>query len=591
MALRANIRLVLTLVVLGLGLAAVVGRLAWVQVVQRRQILAHSYIDQETLQAMNHLLARGVFKPTASGRVAVDQAALALAVPQPDKRRRLLYCAARARLYPGDKKFDPRLLRVLAPGRRPGRRKVVRGRILDRLGRPLALSRLDQARGVQRRYYPLGPAAGHLLGFHHPVFGNHGLEAALDPVLTRHDPSLTGPEPLPGLGQPRLGTEVRLTIDRDLQKKAFQALDGRPGAVVILDVATGGILAAVGAPAFDPNQPDPAAWRAARTRDQGRGLRAKPWEVTYPPGSTFKLVVAAAWLEYKARTKLPDPVIMHTGRDPWLRISDIKAYGRVDLQKALYKSCNVYFARLGVSLGPAVPAVAARLGFNRPLELLPTDEGISLVTTPSLAYAAWRYRRRPAGGRGHVSRRLVKFTTFRRDPKIVAQCAIGQNLVAATPLQMALVAQAIANRGVLLLPRLVAGIGNPARRHGYRAQGPVPGGRVMSRATADTLARAMRLVMTRGTGRRAGKMFIAGRPLQMAGKTGTAETGRPGEKPHAWFVGFAPAGRPRVAIAVVLENGGLGSQNAAPLGVRLLGEALGAQPAQQAKKNRRGEKS
>lgn len=591
MALRARTRLVLTLVALGLGLAAVAGRLAWVQVVQRDEVLAKSYIDQETLQTMDRLLARGVFKPTASGRVLVDEAALALAVAQPATRQRLLFCAARARLYPGDKKFDPRLVRVLAPGKRPGRAKVVRGRILDRLGRPLALSRLDQSSGVQRRSYPLGPAAQQVLGFHHPVFGDHGLEAALNPVLTRHDPTMAGPEPLPGLGQALLGTDVRLTIDRDLQKRVFEALGQRPGAVVIMDTTTGGILAAVGSPAFDPNQSDHTAWRTARRRDQGKGLRCKPWGATYPPGSTFKLVVAAAWLEHNLKGKLPDPVIMHSGRDPWLRIRDIKAYGRVDFKKALYKSCNVYFARLGLTLGPEVPKMAVRFGFNQPLQLLPLAAGLSLKTQPSLAYANWRYRQEPGTGHETVTRRLIKFTTYKRDPKIVAQCAIGQNLVAATPLQMALVAQAIANDGVLMLPRLVAGIGNPANQKAYRPQGPMSGGRIMSQASAARLRQAMRLVMTQGTGRRAGQMLIAGRPLEIAGKTGTAETGREGEEPHAWFVGFAPAGRPRVAIAVILENGGLGSKNAAPLGVRLLGEALGAKPAEVAGKKPGGESS
>lgn len=588
MAPRVNTRLVMVLVLLVLGMGAVAGRMAWLQVVQRETILAKSYIDQETLGLMNHLLARGVLRADKSGKVIIDQAALARAVAQPDKRQRVIHHANRARLYPGDKSFDPRLVRVLAPGLRPGRRQVVRGRILDRLGRPLAVSRLDQARGVQRRSYPLGPATSQALGFHHPVFGNHGLEASLDPVLIKHDPTMTGVAPLAGLGKPRLGTDVRLTIDRDLQAKVYQALAGRKGSVVILDVETGSILAAVGSPAFDPNTTDPAAWRRVRSVDRGRGLIAKPWAQTYPPGSTFKLVVAAAWLEHQAAERLPEPVINHVGRDPWLRISDIKAYGRVDLNRALIKSCNVYFARLGVELGPKVPAMAQRLGFNQPLQLLPLDQGLSLKTQPSLAYAAWKYLRIASTGRPQVARRLIRLTTYKRDPKIVAQCAIGQNQVAATPLQMAMVAGAIANGGELMLPRLVAGLGNPNVPGAYRAQKPMSGGRVMSKASAARLQKAMRRVMTQGTGRRAGKMFMSGSEVAMAGKTGTAQTGREGEKHHAWFVGYAPAGKPRVAIAVVLEHGGLGSKAAAPLGVRLLGRALGAEPPPEPKKKREG---
>ena len=369
---------------------------------------------------------------------------------------------------------------------------------------------------------------------------------------------------------------MRLTLDARMQRAAYRALEGKNGAVVILDVATGGILAAAGTPSFDPNQTERKAWLAARKRSRGKGpLVSRAWARLYPPGSTFKLVVAAAWLESHLEDgKLPG--VRYCGKkDHSLNISDLKAHGKMDLHNALVKSCNIYFANLGVGLGPKVREMAARFGFNQGLDLLPQMPGVSLLAEPSLAYASYRYRKEQGLSGQTTSRELKLFKTFTRDYKIAAQCAIGQNLIAATPLQMAMVAQAIANRGELMLPYLVEQIPDPTAPGGVTALPPLSAGRAMSTRTADFLKEAMKDVVKRGTGRLLERDLAMPLGFTAAGKTGSADTGDKEARSHAWFVGFAPVKNPKVAIAVVVEHGGLGGRVAAPLAGRILQEALG----------------
>ena len=231
-----------------------------------------------------------------------------------------------------------------------------------------------------------------------------------------------------------------------------------------------------------------------------------------------------------------------------------------------------------MALGPAVPEMARSLGFNQPLDLIPQARDWRLPVEPSLAYAHYRFQPRSGDKGAPVERRLVPFNSFRRDKKIAAQCAIGQNLVAATPLQMAMVAQAVANQGVLRRPYLVAGLGDPRDRSTYEPWAPPTGKAVMSRATAARLRSVMARVMTQGTGRSAPKIVVDGRTLPMAGKSGTAETGVAGQEPHAWFVGFAPAKRPRLVVAVVVENGGWGGKVAGPVASAVLQAAFTPAP-------------
>ena len=570
---QTRIRAWLVLGVLGLALMAVGIRLHWLDSPRGRETLAGGYVDQKMLGLMNRLLAKGVFRIDAHGAVLVKAPLLKNEISSPSLRAKVKRYAGAAWLRPGAKGFDPRLFKVSAPRQWAGETLLLRGRILDRDGRPLAYSELSPQRLRQKRRYPLGKAAAQVVGFAHPVYGKLGLEAALAGELeqpAKRSAVLSGrPVKL------NYGSDVRLTLDSKMQRAAYRALKGKNGAVVMLDVATGGILAAAGTPSFDPNQADRKAWIQARKPSRGKGpLLSRAWAKLYPPGSTFKLVVAAAWLESHLEDgKLPG--VRYCGKkDHALNISDLKAHGNMDLHNALVKSCNVYFANLGVKLGPKVRDMAARLGFNQGLDLLPQLNGVSLLAEPSLAYASYRYHKEQ-GVRGiSTSRELKRFDTFARDYKIAAQCAIGQNLVTSTPLQMALVAQAIANRGELMLPYLVSQIPDPKAPGGERLLEPMSAGRVMSARTAGFLKEAMKDVVKRGTGRLIERDLAMPLGFAVAGKTGSAETGDKSAKAHAWFVGFAPADNPKVAIAVVVEHGGLGGRVAAPLAGRILQESL-----------------
>ncbi|KIX11206.1 peptidoglycan D,D-transpeptidase FtsI family protein [Dethiosulfatarculus sandiegensis] len=566
-----------TALILLAALVSIGARLYWLQVENRGKILKSSYVDQDTLRLLNRLKEKGVLKPSRDGKVRIDQNALNTLVENNIKRQRIKRIAARARLYPGQKEFDYRLVRVLAPGKRNTSQKLLKGRILDRKGLTLAETKITGRTGSRTRHYPMGAVSEQVLGFSHPVYGSHGLEAALSPILNSPDPSkppmhlVKGQKPLPR------GVDAYLTLDADLQQKAAEIFGSNKGAAVILNTRTGAVLAAVGAPAFDSNSKDHDAWFEARTKDRGAKLRSRAWEKLYPPGSTFKLVTAAAWLEEHKQEKKQYPRIYCTGFDKKLNISDISAHGRTDMKRAIVKSCNIYFARLGFELGPKVREMAERFGFNRQLDLIPQLGTISLPAQPGLAYAQYEYVTQNQESKKQRIKRLKLFNTFERDPKIAAQCAIGQNLVSATPLQMAMVAGTIANDGLLMPPHLVMGIGNPQNPDEFEALNAGVGKRVISPRSARQLRQMMTEVMISGTGRTAPHIQKNLTEIKVAGKTGTAETGRDNEKPHAWFIGFAPADNPRVAVALVNENGGLGSKFAAPLAVRMLAAALEAE--------------
>ena len=280
------------LIVGGLLLAAlfaVGARLYALQMSGRAEVLQRPYVDQATLEVMDRLLAQGVLARGKEGKVLVRREALRREVTSASLRRRIVRVATAAHLRPGARSFDPRLLSVLPPQRRLAAPLVLRGAILDRRGEPLALSRLSDTGRSQSRVYPLGPMAQQVVGFHHPVFGDQGLEAVLNDYLSKPESRKPYLQPKPGLSGMGQGHDVHLTIDAALQKAAYQALEGRRGSVIILDATTGAIRAAVGLPAFDPNTKKQADWRKARQQDQGRLFSSRAWGRPLPPGSTFKL--------------------------------------------------------------------------------------------------------------------------------------------------------------------------------------------------------------------------------------------------------------------------------------------------------------
>lgn len=417
-------------------------------------------------------------------------------------------------------------------------------------GTPVAESVLDEDEDVYeyQRTYPEPELYAHVTGYYSVFFGATGLEDAARDLLSgtadelfyrRLSDLLTGAEPR--------GAVVETTIDPQVQAAATEALSGQTGAVVALDPATGDVLAMVSSPDFDPNLLASQDREVAVTTrqqllddpEQPLVNRAIGGDL-YPPGSVFKLVTAAAALEsgdYEPSSVLPGPAeldlpltsvtLPNSGGEP------CGPNDEVSLTDAMRVSCNTAFGALGLQLGDdALREQAQAFGFGSALR-------IPLRVTPST-----------------VPEEMNEPQT--------AQAAIGQFDVRVTPLQVAMIAAAIANDGALMEPNLVRAVRSQDLETISQPQ-PTELSEAVSPEAADALAEMMTEVVESGTGRAA---QIDG--VEVAGKTGTAQHARE-RAPHAWFTGFAPVDDPQVAVAVVVEEGGTagsqasGGRTAAPI--------------------------
>jgi len=420
---------------------------------------------------------------------------------------------------------------------------IQRGRILDHRGQVLAASR--EVQGSVQRIYPDGPVFAHAVGYAHPRYGTAGIEAVANVHLNGGTPNSLGA--WGELGRQLLtqdkrlrGQDLTLALDADLQRLAVQRLqaagNGR-GAVVMLRPSDGALRVLASTPAFDPNRLDADLFRRG---DPATPLLNRATHGQYPPGSTFKVVIAAQALEAGFRGRLDCPAEGYTTSARYRPIRDHEYYsarssgrrwaghGRLDLATALAKSSNVFFAQLGVTYGHAALHTAGqRFLFNRQVSLADSLSGALTMQTG----------------------RLPKIPE--RDRYGLAQASIGQGKVLATPAHLALIMAAVANDGVAMQPRLMT------------TDAPRPLARIMSSGTAAQLAALLRQAVSDGTGR-----GIDTDQLAIAGKTGTAENTF-GES-HSWFIGFAPAHRPALAVAVLVEQGGYGSAVAAPIARDLL---------------------
>ncbi len=404
-------------------------------------------------------------------------------------------------------------------------------------GQPIAVSTPVDDPFRYQRAYPQGELYSSVTGFYSIVQRATGLEAAVNDDLTGTADSLfwrrvqdlfTGRQPQ--------GSSVELTIDPVLQQAAHDALGSQRGAVVALDPATGRILALVSTPGFDPNalathdtKVANDAYQALLSAD-GDPLVNKAVTTRYPPGSTFKLVTAAAALEsgrYAADTSIPAPDVLDLPQSS----SQLHNYGNErcsptgsqTLADALRISCNTAFAQLGLDLGAdALRTQAEKFGFDDSSLQVPVTVSASVFGTPDVPHTALS--------------------------------AMGQADVQATPLQMAMISAAIANGGRLMTPYLVQTV-RTTDLDVVSDSKPTELSQPVSPNTAATLRDMMIGVVDSGTGTAARIPGVA-----VAGKTGTAQT-TDTAAPHAWFTGFAPADQPKVAVAVVVEHGGnLGSE-------------------------------
>lgn len=413
----------------------------------------------------------------------------------------------------------------------------------------------DDAFGFQRIYTD-PELFSHVAGYFSIVFGRDGIERAENDVLNGTADSLFLRR-LQDLitGHQQRGGSVELTLSREMQEAALAALGDQRGAVVAIDVRTGAILTMVSTPTYDPevlaehNSKKVNEAYQALLADEGNPLRNRATSSLYPPGSTFKLLTAAAALEsgdYEASTVIPAPDTFTLPQSTSVLHNfggaRCSASGEQSLADALRISCNTAFAELGLEVGQdRLRETAEAFGFN-------------VRSTVPLPVAASRF---PA-----------ELTA----PEL-ALSSIGQMDIAATPLQMASVAQAIANGGERLEPYLVETVRDAGLDIVSEAE-PTSAGRAVSTSTATALTDMMVGVVESGSGTAA---RIPG--VSVAGKTGTAQTTEDAA-PHAWFTGFAPADDPQIAVAVLVEHGGsMGSEAtggavAAPIARKVLQAGL-----------------
>lgn len=423
---------------------------------------------------------------------------------------------------------------------------IQRGDILSADNQVVARSVDTNTEYKYQRQYPMGGLFADVTGYDSWKYGRTGLEKTYNNDLLGSGSRLTLRSLRNRLlGDTKKGNSIVMTADARVQAAATEALDGNRGAVVAMDPKTGKVLAMVTSPTYDPNAAVPASgkdyqaqWEAYNASPE-RPLFNRATSGLYPPGSSFKVVTGAAALDQGVVT--PDSPYDCTGKllVHGYTIYDFnkKSHGNLTFAQALVVSCNITFAQVGIQLGaPALVQYAEMFGFNK---VTPFD----LPTAVS-----------------HIQ------DAKSMDPVQLATASFGQGQDLATPLEMAMVASTVANGGVLMKPYLVDEVKDYNNRIIEKFT-PKQLRRVVDQQTAATLTDIMVKVVNDGTGTAA---QIDG--VNVAGKTGTAEVEN-GE-PHAWFICFAPAEDPTVAVAVVVENGGEGGRTAAPIARTVLREAL-----------------
>ncbi len=419
--------------------------------------------------------------------------------------------------------------------------RIDRGPIVAADGTVLARS-ISRGAGTYERRYPTGAEFGHAVGYYFTTLGSFGLERSRNSPLSGRNGTNVQSILDQLQGKKRAGSKIVTTLDPRAQKVAEQALAGNRGAVVALEPRRGGVEVMASSPGFDPN-----SLRSVRSfeklnadaKDQPLVNRAT--EFGYAPGSTFKVLTATAALDTGAYT--PESLVSGRNGIPIsgvpLRNDENETFGQISLTEALAKSVNTVWAQVAERLGKSTIArYMDRFGFNRKPRLdYPTSEMSSSGE--------------------YLGSHLLAPTSSRVD---VGRLGIGQDKLRVTALQMAEVAAAVANHGTLMVPhmtdRIVDSEGRTVERISPQVQSVV-----MKPSTAAAVTGMMEAVVKEGTGTSA---QIAG--VQVAGKTGTAETQIGNTINNVWFIAFAPAANPRVAVAVTLQGvPGQGAAFAAPV--------------------------
>lgn len=438
------------------------------------------------------------------------------------------------------------------------RNEILRGTIYDRAGNVLTKG---ERTGVltQSRTYVDGDLYVHALGYIDQKYGLTGLEQSYDKELSDYSSVKTGFRTFlndlsldslkaafktRGQEEEKIGNGIVTTLDKDVQKAAYDSLGNRKGAVVALNPKTGEVLAMVSKPTYDPNSLEAAITSANSGKSDDSPLINRAVSGKYPPGSTFKTITTASALENMPGVQ--NRVFHDTGKlvfNSTYSLSNVggTANGDINLKTSFQLSSNFVYGTLAGELGnDKLKKTAEKFGFNNTIP----SEGFIISQS--------------------------KFPTLQDyEVGMIAQCGIGQSSIEATPMQMALVASTIANGGVMMRPKLVNKVmdmkGNVVTTIEDKKYK-----QVIDASDAATIKDYMVNLVNKNN-----PASLAG--TNVAGKTGTADhldANGNNATPHSWFIAFAPADNPKVAVAVIVENGGFGATSAAPVAAQVIKAAL-----------------
>jgi penicillin-binding protein A len=430
--------------------------------------------------------------------------------------------------------------------------RIPRGLIFARDGRTRLADNKSHGSGKTRtfsRIYPTNNLFSHSVGYSFISAGRSGLEKSRNNDLVgKQNEFATIFSQLES--RKSEGNDVVSTLDQRAQQTALRALGGRPGSVVALEPATGAVRVMASVPDFNPN--DVPNKSKQLNQAPGSPLFNRATQGRYPPGSTMKVVTAAAALDsgkFNPNSVVDGSSPKTIGGVPLSNFGGT-SYGPTDLTNALTHSINTVWAQVGEKLGKQTMAdYMERFGFNR---------------APPLDYPS---EQMTASGVFNNGRLILPTQAVD-----IGRVAIGQERLQVTPLQMAMVASAVANDGKLMRPHLTDRI---VRKDGRIKQRIEPDlfSRVMSKDASDKLGVMMTNVVKEGSGT-AGALS----GIQVAGKTGTAEVGPNRQFTQPWFIAFAPVNKPKAAIAVTVEKTqGQGGTVAAPIAKQVLEVLLGKQ--------------
>ena len=397
--------------------------------------------------------------------------------------------------------------------------QVVRGSILSSDGAVLAETMMDEA-GEPYRNYPYGSLFAHTVGY--GVYGGSGLESSHNNDLIHSHVNLVSQVQSNLDETKKPGDSLNTTLNASLQQAAANALGGANGSVIVMEKGTGRILADVSSPAFDPNTVS-AEWEVL-TQDESGIFLNRAMQGLYPPGSTFKIVTALAYLrQYGSFEGFYYDCQGSYGTEGFtIHCAGNRAHGYQTMADAMANSCNCAFASIALEKidKALLRRTAEELGFNKEMASdLPFEESLFSLD-------------------GETADQLTM------------QTAIGQGDTLATPMLVCMIAQAVANDGELLLPRFWDTVVSQDGKEVRKAQTASPG-KVMTPQEASQIRELLYGVVRYGTA-----SDLAGLPYDIAGKTGTAEYGEISEgRAHSWFVGFSNTGERDIVVCALVEDG------------------------------------